>query len=80
MAAHKTPGRDAYDEQLEKLGPLPQFYSTLVNMERQRQKLPVFNPERIRRARTGKAVDFEVLEVMQKVSGEYSKVAEAVGA
>ncbi|GAB2959222.1 hypothetical protein GCM10027048_28180 [Hymenobacter coalescens] len=80
MAAHKTPGRDIYDEQLAKLGPLPQFYSTLVNMERQRQKLPTFTAERIRRARTGKAVDFEVLEVLQKVAAEYSKIAEPVAA
>lgn len=76
MGAKKTPGRDIYDQHLEKLGPLPQFYTTLVNLERQRQKLPAFDPERIRRARAGKAVDFEVLEVMEKVSSEYSKLTE----
>ncbi len=75
MGARKTPGRDVYDEQLEKLGPLPQFYTTLIRMER-----PDFTAERIRRARSGKAVDFEVLEVMQKVSAKYMKLREPVAA
>lgn len=61
-----TPGRPAYEKQLEQLGPLPQFYTTLVQMER-----PDFTPERIRRARKGKAVDFEVLDVLEKVSAKY---------
>lgn len=71
MGAKKTPGRDIYDQQLEALGPLPQFYTTLVRMER-----PDFSAERIRRAKGGKAVDFDVLEVLQKVSGKYAKVIE----
>ena len=71
MGAKKTPGRDIYDEQLKTLGPLPQFYTILVQMER-----PDFTAERIRNARNGKAVDFAVLEVLQKVAGKYAKVAE----
>lgn len=63
-----TPGRPAYEKQLENLGPLPQFYTVLVQMKR-----PDFTAERIRRARKGKAVDFEVLDVLEQVSAEYAK-------
>lgn len=69
MGAKKTPGRPVYEKQLEQLGKLPQFYTILVQMKR-----PDFTAERIRRARKGKAVDFEVLEVLEKVSAEYNAV------
>jgi hypothetical protein len=68
MGAKMTPGRPAYEKQLEKLGPLPQFYTLLVQMKRSD-----FTAERIRRARKGKAVDFEVLEVLEQVSADYAK-------
>lgn len=67
MGAKKTPGRAGYEKQLAELGKLPQFYTILVQMKR-----PDFTAERIRRARLGKAVDFEVLEVLEKVAADYA--------
>ena len=68
------------DTQLTKFHGFYQQDDRDLRLERQRQKLPTFTAERIRRARTGKAVDFEVLEVLQKVASEYSKIAEPVAA
>jgi len=67
MGAPKTPGRLSYERQLAELGPLPRFYTILVQMKR-----PDFTAERIRRARLNKAVDFEVLEALEEVSAEYA--------
>lgn len=68
MGAPKTPGRLSYERQLADLGQLPRFYSVLVQMKR-----PDFSAERIRRARLKKAVDFEVLEVLEEVAADYAK-------
>lgn len=67
MGAPKTPGRLSYERQLADLGPLPRFYTVLVQMKR-----PDFTAERIRRARLKKAVDFEVLEVLEEVASDYA--------
>ncbi len=67
MGAPKTPGRLSYEAQLEKLGKLPRFYVLLVQM-----KKPAFTAERIRRARSAKAVDFDVLEILEEVAAEYA--------
>lgn len=67
MGAPKTPGRLSYERQLAELGPLPRFYTILVQMKR-----PSWTAERIRRARLNKAVDFEVLEVLEEVATEYA--------
>lgn len=67
MGAPKTPGRLSYERQLSELGALPRFYTVLVQMKR-----PDFTAERIRRARLKKAVDFEVLEVLEEVATEYA--------
>jgi hypothetical protein len=69
MGAPKTPGRQSFEKQLADLGPLPRFYTVLVQMKR-----PDFTAERIRRVRLKKAVDFEVLETLEEVSAEYSAV------
>lgn len=68
MGAPKTPGRLSYERQLSELGPLPRFYTVLVQMKR-----PDFTAERIRRARLKKAVDFDVLEVLEEVASDYAK-------
>lgn len=69
MGAPKTPGRPSFEKQLADLGPLPRFYTILVQMKR-----PDFTAERIRRVRLKKAVDFEVLETLEEVSAEYTTV------
>ena len=67
MGAPKTPGRPSFERQLADLGPLPRFYTVLVQMKR-----PDFTAERIRRVRLKKAVDFEVLEMLEAVSADYT--------
>jgi hypothetical protein len=67
MGAPKTPGRPSFEKQLADLGPLPRFYTILVQMKR-----PDFTAERIRRVRLKKAVDFEVLETLEEVATEYA--------
>ena len=70
MGARKTPGREAYEDKVEALAPLlnslPRFYTVLVQ-----QKRPDFTAERIHRARSKKAVDWDVLGVLEKVASEH---------
>lgn len=70
MGARKTPGRDAYEEKVDTLAPLlnslPRFYTALVQDDR-----PEFTAERIHRARSKKAVDWDVLAAIEKAARKY---------